>query len=104
MLPEDEQAEIARRRTICADCPFNSSNAVKELLYKTGRFDEHCVLCGCTISRKTAALTEDCGMTCCNAKPTHDCNCKNEGLKQFNTENNINAPLKWVAYKKENDE
>src|SRR5436190_6093622 len=60
MLPEDEQLEIARRRTICSGCPFSSSNAVKEFGYKTDRFDEHCILCGCGIARKTASLTSEC--------------------------------------------
>jgi hypothetical protein len=102
-LPEDEQAEIARRRLICANCPFNSDNAIKEG-YKTSRIDSHCILCGCTISRKTASLSSTCGIDCCNAEQKTDCDCKKKNLKEYNVKNNINLTVKWEAYQKENHE
>lgn len=103
MLPEDEQAEIARRRFICASCPFNSSNAVSTG-YKTDRFDEHCIMCGCTITRKTASLEANCGLDCCNAQPLKDCTCKDSKLKEYSIANNINMEPKWKAYKTKTNE
>lgn len=104
MLPEEEQAEIARRRVICATCPFNSSNAATQLGYKSNRIDEHCIMCGCTITRKTASLVSNCGITCCNAEPLDDCKCKNEHVQKFNKANNRNVELKWTSFKKSEDE
>ena len=105
MLPEDEQLEIARRRTICAGCPFNSSNAVTQLAYKTDRFDEHCIMCGCSIKRKTSSLASNCGIDCCNANPIDtDCHCKNKHVKDYNVVNGKNNELKWKAYKTKEDE
>jgi hypothetical protein len=104
MLPEEHQAEIARRRTICASCPFNSSNAVSEVGYVHNRIDEHCILCGCTLSRKTASLDSNCGIDCCNANSIDNCTCKNKGLKDFNKLYNINTDLKWKAFKKTKNE
>lgn len=88
-LPEDEQSEIIRRRLICDNCPFLSSNAVSNpaLNYKTDRFDEHCILCGCNKDLKTAALDEECG------------------ISHYNDDNPNNPmPLKWEKYKKPNNE
>lgn len=102
-LPEDEQTEIVRRRLICAGCPFSSSNAVKEG-YKTNRIDEHCIMCGCTIQRKTASLTSACGIDCCNSKPLTECDCKKKNLKNYNTEHGIQMEPKWMPYKKEDNE
>ncbi len=104
MLPEDEQAEIVRRRFICSSCPFNSSNAVTKLGYVTNRIDEHCVMCGCTITRKTASLDSACGITCCNATPLSDCTCKDKNLQEYNRVNNVNMEVKWQAYKNQNNE
>jgi hypothetical protein len=104
MLPEEEQAEIARRRVICATCPFSSSNAATQLLYKSDRFDEHCILCGCTITRKTADLRSNCGIDCCNANPITDCKCKDKNLKQYNQTTNTNLEPKWKAFKNQKDE
>ena len=105
MLAEDEQAEIIRRRIICAECPFNSSNAVVQLGYESSRIDEHCIMCGCTIARKTASLASNCGIDACNATPLDpDSHCKNKYVKDYNDENNINAELKWKAYKTLEDE
>jgi hypothetical protein len=104
MLPEDEQAEIIRRRFICSSCPFNSSNAVVKLGYVSNRIDEHCVMCGCTITRKTASLESACGITCCNAAPLSDCTCKDKNLQEYNRVNNVNMEVKWKAYKNKTDE
>jgi hypothetical protein len=89
-LPEDEVEEIVRRRLICNICPYSSSNAVTNpaLNYKTSRVDEHCIMCGCPIKKKTASLSSNCG------------------IEKFN-ENNPKQilPLKWESYTKptEND-
>jgi hypothetical protein len=82
-LPEDEQAEILRRRVICQSCPYNSSNAVTDpaLNYKTDRLDEHCILCRCNIEYKTSSLTSQCGIAVWNR----------------NNPNN-KMPLKWEVY------
>ena len=63
-LPEDEQKEIARRILICNECPFLSSNAVSNpsINYKTDRFDEHCIQCGCNKILKTSSLSSNCGI------------------------------------------
>jgi hypothetical protein len=84
-LPEDEQNEIIRRRIICDTCPFLSSNAVANpaLNYKTDRPDEHCIHCKCPKNRKTAALSESCGL---------------EVYNRQHPESPI--PLKWDVYKK----
>lgn len=96
MLSEEEQAEIVRRRVICETCPFNSKNAVKDG-YTTDRIDDHCIMCGCTITRKTASLSSSCGIGNCN--PDNDADCKKKGLKEFNKEHNIKMVLKWEAFK-----
>jgi hypothetical protein len=87
-LSEDKQNEIARRRVICKECPFNSikatsSNEYKELhgeSYKTNRTDNHCSLCGCVVNIKTASLESNCG------------------IEEYNKLNKSNIPLKWTKY------
>jgi hypothetical protein len=88
-LPEEEQNEIIKRRIICKTCPFLSSNAVTNpaMNYKTSRFDEHCIHCGCSIDRKTAALSERCGLESYNIKHPE-----------------AQIPLKWDIYKKEGND
>jgi hypothetical protein len=88
-LPEDEQLEIAKRRTLCAVCPFNSSNAVSNpaLNYKTDRFDEHCIHCQCNLAAKTASLISNCGIETYNEQHPKD-----------------KMELRWVAYKNQNNE
>lgn len=103
MLPEEQQVEIVRRRLICSECPFTSSNAVKDG-YKSDRFDEHCTLCGCSINRKTASLSSACGIDCCNHTSVTDCGCKRKGLKEFNITNNIKIEPKWTVFKPDENE
>lgn len=67
-LPEDEQAEIVRRRLICASCPFMSENAKKAGNYNSNRIDEHCIQCHCPIKTKTASLTSNCGIEAYNRR------------------------------------
>lgn len=64
----------------------------------------HCIMCGCTITRKTASLSANCGIDCCNATPLDECSCKKSSLKKYNTEYGINMELKWTAFKKSDDE
>ena len=67
-LPEEQRAEIVRRRFICAQCPFMSKNAEKSEEYKalTGknykafRRAEHCSFCGCGIEMRTSSLDSNC--------------------------------------------
>ncbi len=90
-LSEDKVEEILRRRLICSECPFMSENAktsqeyldifgknyIPELSYK------HCSLCECTIDRKTACLS---------------CNC---GIQNYNDEHKdkqLNLKPKWTTY------
>jgi hypothetical protein len=88
-LPKDEVEEIVRRRLICETCPFNSINAKTSQEYKDifgqnydgGRDELHCSICSCGVKKKTAALSDDCGM---------DSNTKTMSL-----------PLKWTKYKQE---
>lgn len=61
-LPEEQVAIIIQRRLICAECPFNSKNAVKLGFYSTQRTDEHCTQCLCPINAKTASLSSNCGL------------------------------------------
>lgn len=84
-LPDDEMDEIKRRRKICDGCPFLSSNAVSNpaINYKTDRFDEHCILCGCPKETKTASLNSNCG------------------IESFNeTSPDSKMELKWTSYNK----
>jgi len=72
MISERELNIIIKRRIICNTCPYNSKNAQKEEgyvisgekmpPYKSDRDDEHCILCGCVISLKTASIDEVCGV------------------------------------------
>lgn len=88
-LPENERAEIIRRRLICKDCPFMSRNAETstEYLNLTGKhYDklrrvEHCSFCGCGIETRTAGLSSDCGVETWNKK---------------HPDNQI--PLKWTKF------
>lgn len=69
MLPEDEQEEIVRRRLICSQCPMMSKNREG---YTTSRKDEHCTLCSCPITTKTASLASDCGAVTHNERHPED--------------------------------
>lgn len=82
MLTQEEQEIIAGRRLICQECPYNSKKAQELGIYKTDRTDYHCSLCGCLINKKTAALTENCGIEAYN----------------FDNPNN-KLPLKWEKTK-----
>lgn len=70
-LSEEDQAEIARRRLICNNCPLNSilaktSQEYKNLVgvnYSTEIDTFHCSICSCPILTKTASLHSDCGLT-----------------------------------------
>lgn len=88
-LPEDQQQEIARRRLICAGCPYMSENAktseeylkVAKKPYETKRDDEHCAFCGCGIALRTSGLSSDCG------------------IETYNKKNKkAPLPLKWESY------
>jgi hypothetical protein len=59
-------------------------------------------MCGCTITRKTASLASDCGISCCN--PDSKCDCHKENVKKFNTEHNIVVEPKWLKFKNQEDE
>ena len=48
------------RKAVCDGCPFNSTNAKKLNDYKTLRFDEHCIECGCTLVAKQPAPSAAC--------------------------------------------
>lgn len=49
--------QTARERMgVCEGCEFISSKQEK----KGVRFDEHCVICGCTLSAKVRCLSCDC--------------------------------------------
>ena len=75
-LPEDSKEEIMRRRFICSQCPFMSTNAktseewkaLKGSGYKTGRKDEHCAFCGCGLDMRTASLNSNCGIETWNSQ------------------------------------
>lgn len=80
-LPEDEEAEILRRRAICETCPYMSRNAMEAGIYYTKRPDDHCILCSCPIKKKTADLESNCG------------------IEEFNKQNKRKQKeLKWTAY------
>lgn len=79
-LPEDQVEEVARRRFICSQCPFVSSNAKKLVGYKTAREDEHCTLCSCPIISKTASMDSTCG------------------AKYYNETHNTKLEVKWLPY------
>lgn len=56
--PKQLKEEIEKirgfRMDICKECPYNSK------FHKTLRPDEHCMLCGCTLSAKTSCLSCEC--------------------------------------------
>jgi hypothetical protein len=73
--------EIVRRRAICEVCPHNS-----KLHPPTERTDEHCTICKCPITKKTACL---------------ECNC---GLDYWNLNNpDDQKELKWTYYIKKDE-
>lgn len=81
-LPQEDLEVIVGRRLICTTCPFMSKNAEKAGVYKTDRPDEHCSLCSCPISTKTASLESNCG------------------IEEYNNNNPDNPmELKWKAVK-----
>jgi hypothetical protein len=52
---KEKIAEVsAKRLEICRSCPFHSS------FHTTGRPDEHCTDCGCTLLPKTKCLSCSC--------------------------------------------
>lgn len=82
-LTEEEAAEIIRRRVICSECPYLSTNVEG---YKSNRAP-HCVLCGCDEDFKTACLS---------------CNC---GIETYNKENSDNKmELKWKSFKTDSND
>lgn len=89
-LKEDEIAEVIRRRAICHTCPFMDKNAKSSdeyfkltgSYYTSKRLDDHCTFCGCPMSKKTAALSSNCGI---------------EDWNEVNPENQLK--LKWTKYK-----
>lgn len=85
ILDEAKQKEIAKRRDICKNCPYNSDNAKLAGWYQSERPDLHCSLCSCNIDYKTACMECDCG------------------ADWYNKNNKINQTLevKWFAYKPE---
>lgn len=85
-LPEDEVEEIARRRLICAGCPFMSKNAEKITGFKTKRTEDFCTLCSCPIKGKTASMDSTCGADSYNK--THP--------------NNPPIEVKWEPYGNKN--
>lgn len=70
-LPEEEVKEILKRRSICEECPFNSINAktsqeyldVFQENYSSTRDDLHCSACLCPITKLTACLDCECGLS-----------------------------------------
>lgn len=56
--PEDLKAVIAEvsaaRAAVCEDCQFHSK------FHHSIRLDDHCTLCGCTLSAKTKCLSCKC--------------------------------------------
>lgn len=93
VLSKEEQDEVIRRRLICADCPFTSSNAVanKSLGYSTDRIDEHCVHCGCNIELKTSSLQSNCGIEVWNRdNPDSKIDLKWEAFNKTKNNNNGN--------------
>lgn len=76
-LPEKDIELIVKRRLICMECPFNSKNAEKDGWYASNRPDEHCTMCLCNISLKTACLSCECG------------------IAEYNEKNNSNMEIKW---------
>jgi hypothetical protein len=78
-LSQDKQEIIAVRRLICHTCPYMSTNAKRLGFYKSDRIEEHCSMCGCELSLKTASLDSNCG------------------IETHNEENpNNQLPLKWI--------
>ena len=53
-LKEQIQKVSEMRMDICRSCEHNSK------FYKSIRPDEHCVICGCTLSAKTSCLSCSC--------------------------------------------
>lgn len=81
-LDKELQDAILERRAICAMCPYMSTNAEKDGWYKSARPDEHCTLCDCNISWKTAAPDSECGAAI------------------YNAEQNENLEVKWGKIEK----
>lgn len=87
-LTEEQQNEVLKRRLICKYCPFMSENAKTsqeyfELFnqhYVTHRSDEHCSMCGCPISTRTASLSSNCG------------------LEHYNNTHENKIELKWKTF------
>lgn len=65
-LSSEAEAEIYRRRAICDGCPYLSTNATAAGWYAADRTDEHCTMCGCPKSFRTASLDMDCGIEAFN--------------------------------------
>ena len=92
LLTEEEVDIIVKRRLTCSTCPFMSNNAktsseYKELTgsnYVDSKIFEHCSLCGCPLTKKTASLESNCG------------------VEDWNEENpNKQLELKWKSITKQ---
>lgn len=65
VVPEEELKpyieKVAKGRLdICNKCPHHSKNVAQPSLSTQIRFDDHCTLCGCTLSAKTRSLLSEC--------------------------------------------
>jgi hypothetical protein len=69
--------EVSKERMeICTPCIFNSKNRKHSKL----RLDEHCTICGCTLSAKTKCLS------CCCPKEYWMCVITEQQEEEINTE------------------
>lgn len=74
LLTSEQEEKILLRRSICASCPYNSTNAItsaeyKELYgknYKNELDYDHCSICSCPLAKKTSCLSCLCGLTTYN--------------------------------------
>lgn len=92
-LSQEEQEEILKRRLICSECPFLSTNLFKddspykELYNKPfdskRKEEEFCGICSCPIKFRTSSLSAECGLSVHNEK--HPDNIQELKWKQFKT-------------------
>jgi len=89
------EKEVVEKRIIkCSECPFNSSNAKKNLGYETDLGYDHCSSCKCPLDVKPFALHDNCGLEwfMFNAQ---DESVKH--IKDYYTIHNESIELKWKA-------
>ena len=94
LLTEEQRQVIEYRLQKCAECPFNSVNALNTTSYKTTLDYYHCSSCKCPLSKKTKAFSDNCGLEYFMFNADDD---SVKHIREYYMTHNEPIELKWKA-------